>query len=151
MGDLLDRSADLSKERASQNGGVDPVKEKYYKEYSKKRNGALHEDKKPTSFENKHIKVELWAYKYINLIKIIEQSLVKSIKVFFGSPLEKYQNFPNDKLNNREWIPKNKIYFLLKYLYIKIHIYAYILSKVSETLVLTSSKLILNFPYWILN
>ena len=59
MGDLLDRSADLSKERASQNGGVDPVKEKYYKEYSKKRNGALHEDKKPTSFENKHIKVEL--------------------------------------------------------------------------------------------
>ena len=59
MGDLLDRSADLSKERASQNGGVDPVKEKYYKEYSKKRNGALHEDKKPKSFENKHNKVEI--------------------------------------------------------------------------------------------
>ena len=33
VGDLLDRSADLSKERASQNGGVDPVKEKYYKNY----------------------------------------------------------------------------------------------------------------------
>tara|TARA_A200000159_G_C7265171_1_gene314758 strand:+ start:112 stop:495 length:384 start_codon:yes stop_codon:yes gene_type:complete len=59
IGDLLDRSADLSKERASQNGGVDPVKEKYYKDYSKKRNGALHEDKKPTTFENKHVKVDL--------------------------------------------------------------------------------------------
>ena len=59
IGDLLDRSADLSKERASQNGGVDPVKEKYYKNYAKKRNGAIHEDKKPKSFENKHIKIDL--------------------------------------------------------------------------------------------
>ena len=59
MGDLLDRSADLSKERASQNGGVDPVKEKYYKNYSKNRNGAIHEDKKPKKFENKHVKIEL--------------------------------------------------------------------------------------------
>lgn len=59
IGDLLDRSSDLSKERASQNGGVDPVKEKYYKDYSRRRNGALHEDKKPKSFENKHIKIDL--------------------------------------------------------------------------------------------
>mgnify|MGYP001160803995 CR=1 FL=1 len=59
VGDLLDRSADLSKERASQNGGVDPVKEKYYKNYSKNRNGAIHEDKKPKNFENKHVKIEL--------------------------------------------------------------------------------------------
>ena len=59
MGDLLDRSADLSKERASQNGGVDPVKEKYYKQYSKDRNGSIHEDKKPKKFENKHVKIEL--------------------------------------------------------------------------------------------
>ncbi len=59
VGDLLDRSADLSKERASQSGGVDPVKEKYYKQYSKERNGALHPDKMPKSFENKHIKIDL--------------------------------------------------------------------------------------------
>ena len=59
VGDLLERSADLSKERASQNGGVDPVKEKYYEKYAKKRNGAIHEDKKPKSFENKHIKIDL--------------------------------------------------------------------------------------------
>lgn len=59
IGDLLERSADLSKERASQNGGVDPVKEKYYENYSKKRNGSIHEDKKPKSFENKHIKIDL--------------------------------------------------------------------------------------------
>lgn len=59
VGDLLDRSSDLSKERASQNGGVDPVKEKYYKRYSKERNGAIHPDKNPKTFENKHIKIDL--------------------------------------------------------------------------------------------
>jgi len=59
IGDLLDRSSDLSKERASQNGGVDPVKEKYYKRYSKERNGAIHPDKNPKTFENKHIKIDL--------------------------------------------------------------------------------------------
>lgn len=59
LGDLLDRSSDLSKERASQNGGLDPIKEKYYKNYSKNRKGALHPDKMPKSFENKNIKIEL--------------------------------------------------------------------------------------------
>jgi hypothetical protein len=59
MGDLLDRSADLSRERASQNGGVDPVREKYYSKYSKERNGALHPDKMPKTFENKNIKIEI--------------------------------------------------------------------------------------------
>ena len=58
LGDLLDRSSDLSKERASQNGGVDPVKEKYYERYSKERNGAIHADKNPKSFENKHVKID---------------------------------------------------------------------------------------------
>ena len=38
LGDMLDMSADLSKERASQNNGVDPMKENYYKRYSKERN-----------------------------------------------------------------------------------------------------------------
>ena len=59
LGDLLDRSSDLSKERASQNGGVDPVKEKYYERYSKERNGAIHADKNPKSFENKHVKIDI--------------------------------------------------------------------------------------------
>ena len=59
LGELLDRSSDLSKERASQNGGVDPVKEKYYERYSKNRNGAIHPDKNPKSFENKHVKIDI--------------------------------------------------------------------------------------------
>tara|TARA_X000001036_G_C20537368_1_gene748822 strand:+ start:359 stop:739 length:381 start_codon:yes stop_codon:yes gene_type:complete len=59
LGDMLDMSADLSKERASQNGGVDPLKEKYYKKYSKERNGAIHPDKNPKTFENKHIKIDI--------------------------------------------------------------------------------------------
>ena len=59
LGELLDRSSDLSKERASQNGGVDPVKEKYYEKYSKNRNGAIHPDKNPKSFENKHVKIDI--------------------------------------------------------------------------------------------
>ena len=47
-GDLMDRSAELSAQRASQNGGVDPVKEKYYKNYSKnqKRCKASRSDEK---------------------------------------------------------------------------------------------------------
>ena len=59
LGDMLDMSADLSRERASQNNGVDPLKEKYYKRYSKERNGAIHPDKNPKTFENKHIKIDL--------------------------------------------------------------------------------------------
>ena len=59
LGDLMDRSAELSNKRADSNGGVDPVKENYYKEYSKKRKGAIHPDKMPTKFENKDIKIEL--------------------------------------------------------------------------------------------
>jgi hypothetical protein len=59
LGDMLDMSADLSKERASQNNGVDPLKEKYYKRYSKERNGAIHPDKNPKTFENKHVKIDL--------------------------------------------------------------------------------------------
>ncbi len=59
MGDMLDMSADLSKERASQNGGVDPLKENYYKRYTKERNGAIHPDKNPKTFENKHVKIDL--------------------------------------------------------------------------------------------
>lgn len=59
LGDMMNLSAELSKERASQNGGVDPVKEKYYKNYTKERLGAIHPDKNPKSFENKHVKIDL--------------------------------------------------------------------------------------------
>ena len=58
-GDLLNKSAELSEQRAKLNGGIDPVKEKYYSDYSKNRRGAKHPDKLPKTFENKHVKVEL--------------------------------------------------------------------------------------------
>tara|TARA_Y100001937_G_scaffold128734_1_gene207401 strand:+ start:717 stop:1103 length:387 start_codon:yes stop_codon:yes gene_type:complete len=57
MGDLIDRSRDLSEQRASQNGGVDPVKEKYFKDYAKKRGGKEHPSKKKKTFENKNVKI----------------------------------------------------------------------------------------------
>ena len=57
-GDLMDRSAELSAQRASQNGGVDPVKEKDYKNYSKTRRGAKHPDQMKKRFENKNIKID---------------------------------------------------------------------------------------------
>ena len=44
MGDLMDRSKELSNKRASENNGVDPVKQQYFKNYSKKRKGAKHMD-----------------------------------------------------------------------------------------------------------
>lgn len=42
VGDLLDYSAELSEKRASINGGVDPVKEKSLKDYSKLTGGKDH-------------------------------------------------------------------------------------------------------------
>lgn len=57
-GDLMDQSAELSEQRARLNGGVDPVKEKYYKDYSAKRNGAVHPDKKRKTFESSEVSVE---------------------------------------------------------------------------------------------
>ena len=42
VGALIDRSKELSEKRASRNGGVDPVKEKFFKDYSKKRKNKLH-------------------------------------------------------------------------------------------------------------
>lgn len=58
-GNMLDYSKELSEKRAHVNGGVDPVKEKYYTEYSKQRKGAKHPDKMKKTFENKNFKVEL--------------------------------------------------------------------------------------------
>ena len=56
-GDMLDYSSEMSQRRADQAGGVDPVKEKYFKEYSKKRKGAKHFEQMKT-FENKGIEVK---------------------------------------------------------------------------------------------
>ena len=59
-GDMIDRSSELSEKRANQNGGVDPVRQKYFKDYSKKRNGAKHpKDNKKKVYENKHVKIDL--------------------------------------------------------------------------------------------
>ena len=41
-GDMLDRSAELSEKRAKDHGGIDPLREKYFKDYSKKRKGSKH-------------------------------------------------------------------------------------------------------------
>lgn len=56
-GDLLDRSAEMSDKRASLAGGKDPIKEKYFSDYSAKRRGAKHPDQMKT-FENNKIKVD---------------------------------------------------------------------------------------------
>ena len=58
MGQLWDESAVASEKRARV-AGKDPIKEKYYKKYSKERNGAVHPDKMPKTFEDKNIKIEL--------------------------------------------------------------------------------------------
>ncbi|MBP01503.1 MAG: hypothetical protein CMM25_01640 [Rhodospirillaceae bacterium] len=58
MGDLIDRSKEMSLKRAEQNNGVDPVKQKYFENYSKKRAGQLHPDQKKKSYESKNIKVD---------------------------------------------------------------------------------------------
>lgn len=57
-GDMLDYSKELSDKRASIVGGEDPIKEEYYKQYSRDRRGAKHPDKMPKVFENKHVKVQ---------------------------------------------------------------------------------------------
>ena len=57
-GNMLDYSKELSDQRASIFGGQDPIKEQYYKDYSKNRRGAKHPDKVNNTFENKHVKVK---------------------------------------------------------------------------------------------
>ena len=57
-GDILDLSKELSEKRASQNNGKDPVKEKYFKNYSKERGGKKHPAQMKKSFENKNFKID---------------------------------------------------------------------------------------------
>lgn len=58
VGDLLDKSSELSNQRAQENGGVDPLKKKYYENYSKERKGAKHLDQIKKTYENKNVKIE---------------------------------------------------------------------------------------------
>jgi Ni/Co efflux regulator RcnB len=59
VGDLLDYSAELSHERAQKSGGKDPVKEKYYKNYSASRKGAMHPKQiREKGYESKNVKIE---------------------------------------------------------------------------------------------
>lgn len=57
-GDLLDRSKELSEKRADLNGGVDPVKQDYFKKYSEERNGAKHMLDRPSKIEGKNFTAE---------------------------------------------------------------------------------------------
>ena len=59
IGDMMDYSKEMSLSRADKNGGIDPVKEKYYKDYSSKRKGAKHIDQMKSEMNNnKHVKID---------------------------------------------------------------------------------------------
>ena len=58
LGDVMDYSAELSAKRAEKSGGKDPVKEKFYDNYAKKRNGAEHPNRKSKTYESKNVKVD---------------------------------------------------------------------------------------------
>jgi hypothetical protein len=57
VGHMLDYSAEMSDKRATQAGGIDPVKQKYFENYAKERRGAKHQLEKQ-SFEGKNFKVD---------------------------------------------------------------------------------------------
>ena len=44
IGDIMDRSKEMSQKRADKEGGLDPIKEKFYENYSKTRKGLVHPD-----------------------------------------------------------------------------------------------------------
>jgi hypothetical protein len=59
-GDLENHSRELSEKRAKESiTGEDPLKRKYLNNYAKRRGGKKHMADMPTTFENKHVKVEL--------------------------------------------------------------------------------------------
>ena len=45
IGDLYDRSTELAQKRADNNGGYDPVQEKFFDDYAKKRKGKQHPER----------------------------------------------------------------------------------------------------------
>ena len=59
VGDMLDYSKELSERRADKNGGVDPVKQNYFKKYSDARGGAKHpKEIREKGYESKNVKIE---------------------------------------------------------------------------------------------
>jgi hypothetical protein len=59
LGDMMDLSAEMSRKRADQAGGKDPVKEKFFDNYAKERNGAEHPSRvKEQGYESKNIKID---------------------------------------------------------------------------------------------
>jgi hypothetical protein len=59
LGDMMDLSKEMSHRRAEKAGGKDPVKEKFYDNYSKDRNGAEHPNRiKEKGYESKNIKID---------------------------------------------------------------------------------------------
>lgn len=61
-GDIIDLSKELSQKRADKIGTLDPVKEKYYQNYSKQRRGKKHPDVK-----KRELKKSLEKNKFISL------------------------------------------------------------------------------------
>lgn len=49
-GELFERSAEASAQRAEKNGGIDPIKQKQYADYSKMTNGKLHPQQMKENF-----------------------------------------------------------------------------------------------------
>ena len=50
LGDLFDLSKELSEKRKSQSGNnKDPIEQKFFKDYSKKRKGLKHQNDKPSN------------------------------------------------------------------------------------------------------
>ena len=54
--DMLDYSKELSEKRAEKNGGIDPVKQKYFRNYEKKTGKKHLADKK--SYESKNVRID---------------------------------------------------------------------------------------------
>lgn len=61
IGDMMDRSKEMSEMRAKENGGIDPMRQKKFKEYSKTRGGIKDplDPSRTKKIENKHIRVDL--------------------------------------------------------------------------------------------
>ena len=58
-GNILDYSKEQREKRADKNGGVDPIREKYFKKYAAERRGQRHpKDIREKGYQNKNIKIE---------------------------------------------------------------------------------------------
>jgi len=57
VGDIQDISKEASAKRAEANGGVDPIKQKAFQEYSERRRGMKHQDQRG-NYKNNGVNVE---------------------------------------------------------------------------------------------